>query len=80
MDEAIVEKSDDEAGLAGHGGVDCVACETVAEDGVLGIGHLATDDVAGVDVAHVDWRLARGEMLAKAVAKEDTDVGVEDVP
>lgn len=79
MDEAIVEKSDDETGLAGHGGVDCVACETVAENSVLGIGHLTADDVAGVDVPNVDGCLTRGKVLAEAVTKEDADVGVEDV-
>lgn len=79
MDESIVEQADDEAGLAGHGGVNGVACETVAENGVLGVGHQAADDVAGVDVADVDGRLTCGKVLAEAVAKEDADVGVEDV-
>ena len=43
MDEAIVEQADDEAGLAGHRGVDGVAREEVAEDVVLAVCGPAAD-------------------------------------
>ena len=33
MDEALVEKADDQTGLASHGGVDGIAGEEVADEG-----------------------------------------------
>ena len=54
MDETLVEEADDEAGLAGHRGVDGMAREEVAEQLVFAVRGPAADLVARVEVAHDD--------------------------
>ena len=43
VDETLVEESDDEAGLAGHRGVDGVAREEIAEQRVFAVRRAAAD-------------------------------------
>ena len=54
MDEALVEKADDQAGLASHGGVDGIAGERSQTKGVLAIRGAAPDLVARVEIPHDD--------------------------
>src|SRR6516225_7120682 len=43
VDEPAVQQSNNQTGSAGHGGMDGMARELVAEDGVLGVGRAAPD-------------------------------------
>ena len=54
VDETLVQKADDHAGLAGHRGVDGVAREEIAEQRVLAVRGAAADLIAGVEVTHHD--------------------------
>lgn len=54
VDEDIVQEADDQTGLAGHGGVHGVAGEEIAENGVLGVGRDASNQVARVEIAQRD--------------------------
>ena len=54
VDETLVEEADDEAGLAGHRGVDGMAREEVAEQHVFAVRGAAADLVTRVEVAQDD--------------------------
>src|SRR6202035_1245089 len=54
VDETLVQKADHDASLAGHGGVDGVAREQIAEQCILAVGRTAADLVARVEVTHDD--------------------------
>ena len=61
-------------GPAAHAGMHGVLAQQQAEGRVVGVGRLAADDVAGVDVLEVALRPATAEMPLDGVTQEDADV------
>ena len=51
VNETLVQKTDDNARLAGHGRMDGVAREEIAEERVLGVRRTAANLVARVEIA-----------------------------
>ena len=74
VDEPLVQEADDEAGLAGHRGVDGVAREEVAEQRVLAVRGAAADLVARVEVAHDDGDALGFEIRLDPLAQKRADV------
>ena len=74
MGEVAMEVADDESGAAGHGSVDGVAAEAVAEECVIGAGRASADLVAGVEVAHGHFDADLLEVFGDFVADVDPDV------
>ena len=74
MDETLVEEADDEAGLAGHRGVDGVAGEKIAEDVVLAVRGPAADLIARVEITHDDGDALGFEIRLDSLAQKRTDV------
>src|SRR5262245_55530395 len=79
MNEAVVQEPDHQAGLAGHGSMDSMPCERIAEDSVFGIVRAAADDIARIKVAHDEGNLPRVEPLFDLLAQEHTDVVEPDI-
>ena len=57
MDKRIVQKSDNQTGFAGHGGVHSVARIEITEDRISSISGAAPNQVARVEIPH-DYRNA----------------------
>ena len=74
VDEPLVQKADDDAGLAGHRGVDGVAREEIAEQRVLAVRRAAADLVARVEVTHHDRDAFGFEERLDLLAQERADV------
>ena len=74
VNEALVQKTDHDAGLAGHRGVDGVAREEIAEQRVLAVRRAAAHLIARVEVAHHDRDAFRFEERFDLLAQERTDV------
>src|SRR4030095_11096613 len=54
VDETLVQEADDDAGLASHRGVHCIAREEVAEQRIFAVRRTAADLVTRVEVTHHD--------------------------
>ena len=74
VDELVMQISDHQASLAGHSGVGGMTREEIAEDGVLGIGRAAADEVARIKIAHDQRDLFRLEIRLDALTQKQADV------
>ena len=69
-----MQETDDDTGLAGHGGMGSVAGEKVAEQGIFTVRGAAADLVARVEVAQDNRNALRFEISLDALAQEQTNV------
>ena len=74
MDETLVEEADDEAGLAGHRGVDSVAGEKIAEECVFAVRGPAADLITRVEITHHDGDALGFKIRLDSLAEKRTDV------
>src|SRR5580704_6486791 len=79
VDEALVQKSNDNASLAGHCGVDSVAREQIAEQCVLTVRRAAADLVTRVEVTHDDGNAFAFEERLDLLAQKWTYVPEPDI-
>src|SRR5215467_2121330 len=79
MNEVIVQKSDYQAGSAGHGGMGSIARKPIAKNCVFSIVWTAANDITRVEIPHHQRNSPPGKPFFDLVAQKQTDIAQPDV-